>query len=285
MKKKKRIMAQIKEINNIIKMINQFSDSKLLENTDETLTNIEAIQETNENKKNDEKKKIKSPTQIQDQSTKSKTKTSIIKKPRTDNTRIEAFITPMLFLKEFFILNFDLDFSDFKCTEAFGPSIGYMIQVIDLYVYQLFCAYPKNKGYIIDVYNKEMPKNKKILFCYFMTLTYREIYERFVSGNIKFPLFKRGYLTITLFPTLKKAKQKKQEKYLAKGLSVDYINKKISCYETACREMIKNIDNKKLERGEEKNILFKVEEIGVLDREKAQFEKIAKFNSIKLKED
>ena len=278
-------MAEIEEINLIIQIINKFSDSKLLENEADNFTDIHAIQEIKKNKKNDENKKIKKSDKIQDNSTKSKTHTSIIKKPRTDNTRIEAFIYPIILLKEIFKLKFDLDFSDFKCTQAFGSSIGYMVQVIDLYVYQLFCAYPKNKYKIIEVYNKEMPKNKKILFCYFMTLTYREIYERFVSGNIKFPFFKGGYVTITLFPTLEKAKKEKRKKYLAKNLNLDYINNKINSYEKACKEMISDIDSKKLERGEEKKIQFEVEEIDVLDKEKAKFEEITKSNSNELNED
>ena len=268
----------------IIEIINKFSDSQL-ENEAENLTNIQEIQEIKENKKNDEKKKIKKSDKIQDKSTKSKTQSSIIKKPRTDNKRIEAFIAPFLILKQFFMLKYGLDFSDFKCTQAFGHSIGYMIQIFDLCLYQLFCAYPKNKNYIIDVYNTEMVKNKKILFCYFMTLTYREIYERFVSGNIKFPLFKRGFLTITSFPTLEKAKKAKRKKYKAKGLSDGDIDKIISSYEKACKDMINNINENKLVRGSEKNIRFEVEEIKVLDEEKAKFEQIAKSNSIELNED
>ena len=276
-------MAQ-KDEESIIQKINDFSDPQS-ENEEEKITNINEIHEIKENRIICGNKKIKDSAIIHDKSTNSKTKSKINKKLRIDNIRIEAFITPMLLLKEFFKLHFNLDFSSFKCTEVFGHSIGYMIQILDLYIYQLFCFYSENRGKIIDVYYTKMGKNKKILFCYFMTLTYREIYKRFISGDNKFPLFKGGTLTISLFPTIEKAKKEKRQKLIAKGESTDYINNKINIYEKLCKDMINDIDNNKLVRGSKKEISFNIDEIVELTKEKAYFEEIAKSNGIELDEE
>ena len=43
------------------------------------------------------------------------------------------------------------------------------------------------------------------MFYYFMTRTYEELYKRYISGNIDFPIIPNGTVRICKFMTLKKA--------------------------------------------------------------------------------
>ena len=57
-----------------------------------------------------------------------------------------------------------------------------------------------------------MTKNERLMFFYFMTRTYEEIYKRYISGNIDFPIIPNGTVRICSFMTLKKAIATKNKK-------------------------------------------------------------------------
>ena len=51
----------------------------------------------------------------------------------------------------------------------------------------------------------ELEQKEKLTFFYFMTRTYEELYKRYISGNINFPIIPNGTVRICKFMTLKKA--------------------------------------------------------------------------------
>ena len=134
----------------------------------------------------------------------------VTNKVRTDNTRKTAFIFLIMFLKVFFFEEFDLDFQSFKCDEVFGNSIRNFKRVLKLKIYQILCYYPINA--IKLLMDRKMIKNKRLMFFYFMTRTYEEIYIHYINGNIDFPIFPNGTVRICSFMTLKKAINTKNKK-------------------------------------------------------------------------
>ena len=138
--------------------------------------------------------------------------TDVTNKVRTDNTRKTAFIFLMMFLKVFFLEEFDLDFQSFKCDEVFGNSIRNFKRVLKLKIYQILCYYPINAIKLLKFLDRKMTKNKRIMFFYFMTRTYEELYIRYINGNIDFPIIPNGTVRICKFMTLKKAINTKNKK-------------------------------------------------------------------------
>ena len=138
--------------------------------------------------------------------------TDVTNKVRTDNTRKTAFIFLMMFLKVFFLEEFDLDFQSFKCDEVFGNSIRNFKRVLKLKIYQILCYYPINAIKLLKFLDRKMTKNKRIMFFYFMTRTYEELYIRYINGNIDFPIIPNGTVRIGNFTTLNKAINTKNKK-------------------------------------------------------------------------
>ena len=138
--------------------------------------------------------------------------TDVTNKVRTDNTRKTAFIFLMMFLKVFFLEEFDLDFQSFKCDEVFGNSIRNFKRVLKLKIYQILCYYPINAIKLLKFLDRKMTKNKRLTFFYFMTRTYEEIYIRYINGNIDFPIIPNGTVRICIFMTLNKAINTKNKK-------------------------------------------------------------------------
>ena len=138
--------------------------------------------------------------------------TDVTNKVRTDNTRKTAFIFLMMFLKVFFLEEFDLDFQSFKCDEVFGNSIRNFKRVLKLKIYQILCYYPINAIKLLKFLDRKMTKNKRIMFFYFMTRTYEELYIRYINGNIDFPIIPNGTVRICKFTTLNKAINTKNKK-------------------------------------------------------------------------
>ena len=95
-----------------------------------------------------------------------------------------------------------------------------------------------------------MHSSKKKTFIYFMTRTYEEIYNRYVSGNIDFPLFEGGIVTICEFITLKKEIEKRENKGETK--------EKIAAIKNLSVNMMDDINEGKLERKERKKAPFNV---------------------------
>ena len=179
---------------------------------------------------------------------KSKTKTPSNKKLRKDNLRKEALYVPMIFLKKFFKKHYNLNFESLKCDTILGKTIRHMKKPCKLKVYQLLCRDHKNIRKILNVLNSHMLPSKKKTFDYFMRRTYEEIYNIYVSGNINFPIFEGGTVTICEFITLKKEIERRENKGESKE-KIEHI-KKLSL------NMIKDINEGKLERQEIKKEPF-----------------------------
>ena len=172
------------------------------------------------------------------------------KKYRKDNFRKEALYAPMIYLKKFFKNHYNLNFNTIKCETILGTTIRHMKKPCKLKVYQLLCHDHKNIRKILNVLNSHMHSSKKKTFIYFMTRTYEEIYNRYVSGNIDFPLFEGGIVTICEFITLKKEIEKRENKGETK--------EKIEAIKNLSLNMIKDINEGKLERKERKKAPFNV---------------------------
>ena len=221
-------MAEKGDENFMVKKINDYSDKKLSDMMeDDKLTNIEPTQNIGLNDKKNEKNIIKDNIDLNNKLTASNTNKDQNSYPRTDNVRVEAFIALMIFLKDFFKKFFNLDFSSFKCEKVLGPGIGQMKKILNLKIYQILCYYPKNIKKIIEASKKIKNKREKRLFYYFMTRTYEELYNRYISGDINFPLFNGGTVRICSFTTLvKEIKKKKKKKNQEKRKGVKNSSKK-----------------------------------------------------------
>ena len=131
---------------------------------------------------------------------------------RKDNQRKSAFSYPMMSLKKLFKDLFDLDFSSFDCQVVLGSCIRNFKRVLKLKIYQILCYYPINAIKLLKFLDRKMTKNKRIMFFYFMTRTYEEIYIRYINGNIDFPIIPNGTVRICKFMTLNKAINTKNKK-------------------------------------------------------------------------
>ena len=244
-------MAEKGDENFMVKKINDYSDKKLSDMMeDDKLTNIEPTQNIGLNDKKNEKNIIKDNIDLNNKLTASNTNNDPKSYPRTDNVRVEAFIALMIFLKDFFKKFFNLDFSSFKCEKVLGPGIGQMKKILNLEIYQILCYYPENFKKIIEVSKKIKTKREERLFYYFMTRTYEELYNRYISGDINFPLFNGGTLRICSFTTLAKEinKIKEEKKSGKKKRSEEFIKKKMEMFEKLSLSMIDDIKGGNFER-------------------------------------
>ena len=204
---------------------------------------------------------------------------------RTDNIRIEAFIALMVFLKEFFLKFFNLDFSSFKCEEVLGPAIGQMKKILNLQIYQILCYYPANIIKILETSKKIKTKREQAFFYYFMTRTYEELYNRYITGDINFPLIRGGTVRICCFTTLKKEINKKKEKLKDKGKSQKFIGEKMAIFERLSLNMIDDIKGGNFERKgrkEEKQFITVV--ISEFESKRMSFDEKDDYNGISLEE-
>ena len=240
----------IEAINDMDKKINDIS-SEILEDEDDKLTNIkEQIPHLILNK-NDEKVEnitIEYNIDLNHGLTATNTTEELNTHFRTDNIRIEAFIALMVFLKVFFLKFFNLDFSSFKCEEVLGPGIAQMKKILNLQIYQILCYYPANIIKILEGSKRIKTKREQSLFHYFMTRTYEELYNRYITGDINFPLIRGGTVRICCFTTLAKEINKKKEKLKDKGKSQKYIGEKMAIFEKLSLNMIDDIKGGKFER-------------------------------------
>ena len=203
---------------------------------------------------------------------------------RTDNIRIEAFIALMIFLKEFFQKFFNLDFSSFKCEEVLGPGIGQMKKILNLQIYQILCYYPANFIKILEASRKIKTKREKTMFYYFMTRTYEELYNRYITGDINFPLIPGGTVRICCFTTLAKEIAKKKNKLRIKGKSKKFIGDKMAIFERLSLNMIDDIKGGNLERIEKKEKTFITFIIREFELKRKSFDEKDDFNEIGLEE-
>ena len=176
---------------------------------------------------------------------------------RRDNLRKEAFYILMIYLKQFFKERYGLNFDSFKCDEVFGVSIGHMKKVLGLEIYQILCYYPENIVKIINYIEKAKFKQKeKLIFFYFMTRTYEELYNRYIIGDINFPIIKNGTVRINTFITLKKVIKEKTGKLWKQKKTEKFIEAKIMAFAELSRNIIDVIKNGNNERKERKGKEF-----------------------------
>ena len=275
----------IEAINDMDKKINDIS-SEILE--DDKLTNIkEQIPHLILNE-NDEKAKnitIEDNIDLNHGLTATNTTEELNTHFRTDNIRIEAFIALMVFLKVFFLKFFNLDFSSFKCEEVLGPGIAQMKKILNLQIYQILCCYPANIIKILEASKRIKTKREQSLFYYFMTRTYEELYNRYITGDINFPLIRGGTVRICCFTTLAKEINKKKEKLKDKGKSQKYIGEKMAIFEKLSLNMIDDIKGGKFERkGKKEEKQFITVIISEFESKRMSFDEKDDYSGISLEE-
>ena len=174
-----------------------------------------------------------------------------LKNERADNLRRKAFYRPMIFLKEFFKEMFGLNFDCFKCEIIFGCSIRYFKVILGWKIYQILCCYKENKLQIMNILKRKINEDEKLMFFYFMTRTYEELYKK----------------AITI--TDKKGKNKIKD-----------INKFVEL----SMNMLDDIKNKEREGGSVSEVPAPKIDIKIFEDMRNQFNEEATPSSIKLKE-
>ena len=170
---------------------------------------------------------------------------------RTDNIRRSAFIRLLIFLKVFFMEMFGLNMDSFNCQKDFGTTFGVFKEKMRWEIYQIFCC-NKNEKNITNLYQflekAKMDTKEKLIFFYFMTRTYEELYMHYIEGNINFSnMQKNNTLRICKFLTLTKAieeKKKDNYKYIEEFESLS--KSMLTDFDTL--ERISEIDIKKIQK-------------------------------------
>ena len=279
----------------LISELDHFSDSKINQKIDEEQIdlndkNIEkSLVNLNQNYENNEKaslvKNKHNSTSIITAASIELEKVNEEECVKTNNTRKDAFNALMIFLKQFLKEKYDIDLETFKCDEVLGVGIAHMKKVLGLEIYQILCYYPENAIKILKVIeNPLINKSEKLIFFYFMTSTYEELYNRYISGDINFPLFKNGNLRINSFITLKKEIQLKKEKLKKKKKSDIFIEKTIEEFEKFSKNMINDIKSGDLERKERNEKKFYTFEFEVFENMRKYFEDIKKAKHMEIEE-
>ena len=200
-----------------------------------------------------------------------------LKNERADNLRRKAFYRPMIFLKEFFKEMFGLNFDCFKCEIIFGCSVRYFKVILGWKIYQILCCYKENKLQIMNFLKRKINEDEKLMFFYFMTRTYEELYKHYITGNIDFPIFSDGTLRICKFITLKKAITMTDKKGKNK---IKDINKFVEL----SMNMLDDIKNKEREVGSVSEVPAPKIDIKIFEDMRNQFNEEATPSSIELKE-
>ena len=200
-----------------------------------------------------------------------------LKNERADNLRRKAFYRPMIFLKEFFKEMFGLNFDCFKCEIIFGCSVRYFKVILGWKIYQILCCYKENKLQIMNFLKRKINEDEKLMFFYFMTRTYEELYKHYITGNIDFPIFSDGTLRICKFITLKKAITMTDKKGKNK---IKDINKFVEI----SMNMLDDIKNKEREGGSVSEVPAPKIDIKIFEDMRNQFNEEATPSSIELKE-
>ena len=198
-----------------------------------------------------------------------------LKNERADNLRRKAFYRPMIFLKEFFKEMFGLNFDCFKCEIIFGCSVRYFKVILGWKIYQILCCYKENKLQIMNFLKRKINEDEKLMFFYFMTRTYEELYMRYITGNINFSINPNYTLRIGKFITLEKAiEEKKKDNY-----------KYVEDFERLSKSMLNDFDT--LERDSEidiKTIKQEKYDIDIFTKMRNYFDRGVKSNGLGLEE-
>ena len=170
---------------------------------------------------------------------------------RIDDLNKELYYFPMIFMKKYFKETFNLDFDSFECHKVLGMSIRYMKSSLGKTIRELLCFYQENIEKIKSKLDSKMGIEEKKKLNYFLNITYEELFNRYVNGDINFPIFKGGTLRINGFITLKKAllmKEKEWGKIKKFKNNEKLLKEKIVKFENYSRNIINEIKSGKRER-------------------------------------
>ena len=182
--------------------------------------------------------------------------------PRTDNLRREAFNVPLIFLRKFFKKHYKLNLKSLKCYEVLGISCRYMKKHLGLTIKEMLSFNEKN------IFNKKLEENvsssERMTLIYFMNIKYEELFNRYISGNINFPIIENGTVRISEFITLEKAKEIKEREW--RNIedfknNEEFLQKKLKKFENLSTNMINDIKTGKLERKVKSKNKKKIENI------------------------
>ena len=152
----------------------------------------------------------------------------------TGNIRRSALFTLMRYLIISFKERFGLKLGSFNCIKVFGNNFRDFRKTMKMKIYKILCYYPENRKLLMDFLETEKSEFKRLMFFYFMTRTYEELYKRYISGNINFPIIPNCTVSISDFITLKKVIEEKKEK--------NYKN--VSAFEELSKSMIYDLKTK-----------------------------------------
>ena len=192
----------------------------------------------------------------------------------TGNIRRSALFTLMRYLIIFFKERFGLKLGSFNCIKVFGNNFRDFRKTMKLKIYKILCYYPKNRKLLMDFLETEKSEFKRLMFFYFMTRTYEELYKRYISGNIDFPIFPNGTFRIYDFITLKKVIEEKKEK--------NYKN--VSAFEELSKSMLYDLKSKARSRKIFKKE-FNVDDIDIFEEMRNHFYEEAESSFLGLEEE
>jgi hypothetical protein len=172
---------------------------------------------------------------------------------RIDNLRKEAFNAPLIFMKKFFKRHYKLNFKSLKCAKVLGISPRYMKSPLELTIEEMLSY--KEKNITIQKLKEKMPSAKRRTLMYFLNIKYEELFNRYISGNINFPIINNGTVRISEFITFEKEKEIKERewrKIKKYKNNEELLQKKLEKFENLSKNMINDIKAGKLERNVEK---------------------------------
>ena len=173
---------------------------------DASINMNEPIVNLNQNGKNNQNvPEIKNLYNIYERTKDSSSFVSSIKFNVIDNSKKEAYIIIMYFIQEYFLPDLNFEIGLYICDDFFEAGNNNNCKwALGLKIYQILYIYSENKKRIRKILHKKINKikdSRRKTFFYFMTRTYKELYYRYIKGDIDFPLFEGGTVRITKFPT------------------------------------------------------------------------------------
>ena len=193
----------------------------------------------------------------------------------TGNIRRSALFTLMRYLIIFFKERFGLKLGSFNCIKVFGNNFRDFRKTMKLKIYKILCYYPQNRKLLMDFLETEKSERKRLMFFYFMTRTYEELYKRYISGNINFPIFPNCTVSISDFITLKKVIEEKKEK--------NYKN--VSAFEELSKSMLYDLKTKARSRKKFVKKEFNIDNIDILEEMRNHFYEEAESSFLGLEEE
>jgi hypothetical protein len=172
---------------------------------------------------------------------------------RTDNLRREAFNVPLIFLRKFFKKHYKLNFKSLKCYKVLGISCRYMKSHLGLTIEEMLSY--KEKNITNKKLKEKMSSSKRRTLIYFLNIKYEELFNRYISGNINFPIIENGTVRISEYITLEKEKEIKEREW--RNIedfknNEELLQKRLKKFEKLSKNMIIALKDGKFERKKKK---------------------------------